>query len=183
MAYTLILSGCYGSIQPFFATIDDLRIRVKLHPAPVLTEFEHSVPYPGAFLQTGWYYVADSLTEFSRTLPRQKDTAYCLHNEPIVTIQNFSKIRLYESRFGNFIGLSIKFNKQGKEAWRIATDNAINRHLGLIIQNVLITTPYVNSSISSGFSAINSTDYSPEEMLMFKRLLRREIELEKNHKK
>lgn len=43
--------------------------------------------------------------------------------------------------------------------------------------NVLIHDPRVNAKITNGLSAINRLEYSPEEIIMFRKLLKEQMGL------
>lgn len=124
------------------------------------------------YLETGWYYISDSLNGTKRELDKMENEIYYLDTIPILTHENFSKLQLYKSNFDKeYIGLAIYFDDHGTLKWKTATEKSVGKNLALVINNVLIECPRVNSTITTGVSAINRDVYTPEEIIMFKRLL------------
>ena len=124
------------------------------------------------FLRTGWYYISD--TGIEKALKGTEETFF-INPNPIVTVDDFSEMEIYESNFGDF-GLSIQLDKKGTEQWRIATGMSIDKKLALIISNELYSTPTINSQIDVGMTVLNRGDLSEEEL----KLIKQRIEQEKN---
>ncbi len=128
-------------------------------------------------LKTGWYYLSDSASGVLRKM--YKDTTqkrYYVNPNPILTVADFSSVELREyPRDPNHYLLAIKFDDQGKESWRVATRNSISKPLGLIIDNVLIECPIVQSEIVAGISALNRGDLTKDELLNFQKAIQAEM--------
>lgn len=116
-------------------------------------------------LQTGWYYISDKETDFKRQLDKSSETYYIDPNI-IVSVQQFDKMEVSENNSQNekFSMLTIRFDKEGTEAWSIATEKSIGGQLAMIINDKLVIAPRVNAQITGGISAINRTDYSIKEL-------------------
>jgi preprotein translocase subunit SecD len=125
------------------------------------------------YLKTGWYYLTEKVNGTERTLNGTEEV-YFVDPNPIVTIENFMDLELYQGKYGDF-GLSIRLDDMGKEQWRIATGKSIGEKLALMIDNELFFTPIVNSQIDVGVTALNRGDLTEEELKMIKT----KIELEK----
>ncbi len=129
-------------------------------------------------LQTGWYYVVDSNNGYRRQL--NKDTIfYFIDPIPIVTVEKLDTLKIFKSING-YYGLLMKLNNEGTQAWSDATGKAIGRHLAFILDNKLMYVPRVESQITVGVTALNSTVYSQKELEVIKSTIEEE---EKNNQK
>lgn len=118
------------------------------------------------YLETGWYYVTENGKGVERILESTGEVFY-IDPKPIVTTKDFFIIKLEENNSGNPY-LSIKFNGRGTTAWRIATGKAVGKNLAFILDDELLVTPYVNSQIDFGVSAIGYVSYDENDLLMIK---------------
>ena len=117
-------------------------------------------------LRTGWYYIDDKAG-----LKRQLDkdtTWYSINPTPIVTAKNIIKMEIYESNFGD-IGLSMQLDSEGTDSWSEATDKATTKRLAFILNDKLLHAPLVNSQITNGMTALNTGNYSRQELKKIKK--------------
>lgn len=130
--------------------------------------------HDSTILYTGWYYVVDTNNGFKRTLDKKSET-YFIDRNPIVTVNNFTELEVYETNGTNkYLGLSIRFDQKGTESWAIATEKSIGKKLAFILDNQLLQVAEVNSQITGGVSAINRGDYSKTELENFKTIIESE---------
>lgn len=120
-------------------------------------------------LVTGWYFVEKDSIGFERQLEKTEDV-YFINPHPIVVASNFKKVALEKNIYNDFY-LSISLDKVGTRAWAEATLKATGRKLGFILNNRLLYVPHINSQITGGMTAVNSSNYTKEEYEEFKRLI------------
>ena len=125
-------------------------------------------------LITGWYYLTDKESGVERTLDGTKETFF-INPNPIVTVDNFTKLKIYQSNQGSY-GLTIQLDEKGTVNWSEATGKSIGQKLALIIDNKLYFTPTVNAQIDVGITALNRGDLTKKEM----KSIKQKIEKEKN---
>jgi preprotein translocase subunit SecD len=125
-------------------------------------------------LATGWYYLSDTEPGFKIKLDKSEEI-YFVHPKPILVKEHFDKVEIFETDFqgqyDDYIGLSIKINKQYVDLWAEATGKSIGKRLGLIIDNKLVNAPQVNARIEGGITALNRGVYTPKELEEFKKLI------------
>lgn len=112
-------------------------------------------------LMTGWYYVSEVDNGFVRQLDKT-DEFYVINPFPILTAEDIIALAV-EKNNGDESYLSMKFGKAGTELWRVATGKSVGGNLAFIVNDKLISTPYVNFEITAGISAFGRMDYSKEE--------------------
>ena len=117
---------------------------------------------PSDHLKTGWYYLTDKENGVEKTLKGTEET-YFIDTTPIVTVDNFTDLEIYQSVYGDY-GLIIRLDEKGSKEWSVATGKSINKKLALIIDNELYFTPTVNSQIDAGITALNRGDLTEEEL-------------------
>jgi len=124
-----------------------------------------------SILVTGWYFLSDIDNGFKRQLDKLDENYYIIP-KPIVVKGNFEKLEIYETNFKgaypDYIGLSIKLDVSGTEAWAEATKKAMYSELALIINNKLIYVPQVNAQITNERTDLNRGDYTRNEIEKFK---------------
>jgi membrane protease YdiL (CAAX protease family) len=113
-------------------------------------------------LMTGWYYTSDTDSGFVRQMEKT-DVYYKINPFPIVTAEDMTTFSIQENDDGNTYYLLMRFGKRGTESWREATKNAIGKNLVFIVNDKLLSAPYVNMEISNGVSVLRKNDYSKEE--------------------
>jgi preprotein translocase subunit SecD len=125
-------------------------------------------------LATGWYNLSDTEPGFKRKLDKSEEI-YFVDPKPILVKEHFDKVEIFETDFqgqyDDYIGLSIKINKQYVDLWAEATGKSIGKRLGLIIDNKLVNAPQVNARIEGGITALNRGVYTPKELEEFKKLI------------
>lgn len=124
-------------------------------------------------LKTGWYYLTESGNGIEKTLDRT-DEIYFIDPNPIVTVDNFTDLEIYQSIENNF-GLTIRLDKKGAKRWSVATGKSIGKKLALIIDNKLYFTPTVNAQIDVGITALNRGDLTEEELKVIKKKIEKGI--------
>lgn len=115
-------------------------------------------------LQTGWYHFADSVNGYKRQLER--DTIfYYIDSFAVVTANNIVTLEIYHNVYGD-LGLSMKFDHVGTNAWREATRRAANKgsKLAFILDDRLMQVSEVTSEISGGVAALNRGIFTKEEL-------------------
>jgi len=139
--------------------------------------FKKEVSEDSIFLKTGWYYITDSINGILRVLDRADSISYYIDTVPILTVDNFTNVSMYETKmYERYIALAIFLDEQGTESFRIATEKSIHEKLAMIVNNVLIYTPIVNVEITHGVSVLNRSDYTPEDLLMFRNVLKGQMD-------
>lgn len=121
-------------------------------------------------LVTGWYYIVDTATAFSRTAI-DSDESFFLLPTPIVSINNFISAELVEGTPGVEwdMHLLIQLDPPGTVAWARATASWIDRRVGFIADNRLLLAPVVRSAIESGKTAIIGSTLTREDLLEIRR--------------
>ena len=117
-------------------------------------------------LVTGWYYLTDRENGIEKTL-KGTEESYSIDPTPIVTVDNFTDLEIYQSDYGDY-GLTIRLDEKGTEDWSVATGKSIDQKLALIIDNELYFTPTVNAQIDVGITALNRGDLTEEELKAIK---------------
>jgi preprotein translocase subunit SecD len=112
-------------------------------------------------LMTGWYCMSDTDSGFVRQLDKT-DEFYAVNPFPILTAEDIMTLAVDRNNRGELY-LSMKFGKAGTEFWRVATGKSVGKNLALIVNDRLISTPYVNSEITAGVSAFGRTGCTKEE--------------------
>lgn len=151
---------------------------------PILTENEYEVTSIAEItqngqLRTGWYYLSDKDNGIEKTLNGTKEIYY-LHPSPIVTVDNFTDLEIYQSNSGDY-GMTIRLDKKGTEQWSIATGKSIGNKLALVIDNELYSIPQVNAQIDVGITALNRGDLSETELKAIKNKIEKEKKPGHNH--
>ncbi|MEZ4810520.1 MAG: hypothetical protein R2819_09190 [Allomuricauda sp.] len=123
-------------------------------------------------LTTGWYYLTDKENGLEKVL-KGTEKIYFIDPKPIVTVDNFTELEIYQSNYGDY-GLAIRLDKKGTENWSIATGKSIGEKLALIIDNELYQTSIVNSQIDAGITALNRGDLSEQELKVIKQKIEKE---------
>jgi preprotein translocase subunit SecD len=115
-------------------------------------------------LQTGWYHIVDTESGWKRQLERDS-IFYSIDSVAIVTAGNIVKFEIYQNAYGNN-GLSMKFDKNGADAWSIATRTAANKgsKLAFVLDDRLIEVANVTFEISNGMAALNRGIFTKEEL-------------------
>jgi len=114
-----------------------------------------------ATLMTGWYYISETDSGFVRQMDKS-DVYYKINPYPIVIAEDMTTLSIQENNDGNTY-LLMKFGIRGTESWRKATKKAIGKNLAFIVNDKLLSVPYVNMEIPNGNSVLNRNDYSKEE--------------------
>ena len=112
-------------------------------------------------LTDGWYETSHKENEFLR-VDKKTPIEYFINPKPIVLPENFKKFEEFENYQG-FKGLGINFDKQGADAWSIATKENVGLHLIFIMDNEILTAQIVNSQIFNGASAFWEEDLNEEQ--------------------
>ena len=133
--------------------------------------------HDSTILYTGWYYVVDTPNNYKRQLDKSDETYY-LEPKPITTAKNITTLEVYESSYNdkNYIGLTIRLDKNGTESWSYATRKAevMGLRLAFILDNKLLQVAKVNSQITGGVTALNRGEYSRKELENFKTIIESE---------
>lgn len=141
---------------------------VRLPDRP--TDNYHKVSDDSTFLQTGWYYVTD--TGLKRQLAKTEET-YLINPEPIVTSKNILLLNVYKRNTSEkTFELEMQLDKEGTNAWSIATDNATSKPLAFIVDNTMVQVSIVNGRIDNGVTAL--TGYTKRELDSLKKIIERE---------
>lgn len=127
-------------------------------------------------LRTGWYYLSDKDNGVEKILNGTKEVYY-LNPLPIVTVDNFTDLEIYQSNHDHY-GMTIRLDKKGTKQWSIATGKSIGKKLALVIDNELYFMPQVNAQIDVGVTALNRSDLSEAEL----KAIKNKIEKEKKQK-
>ncbi len=127
---------------------------------------------PSDDLVTGWYYLTDEENGIKKNL-YGSDEMYFISPIPIVTIDNFTDLEIYQSDFGDY-GLTIRLDEKGRKEWSEATGKSTGQKLALIINNELYFTPIVNSQIDFGITALNRGDLTEDELKEIKMKIEQE---------
>jgi preprotein translocase subunit SecD len=125
-------------------------------------------------LMTGWYYMSDTESGFVRQLDKTDDF-YVINPFPILTVEDIITLSIDKDNLGELY-LLMKFGKAGVEFWRVATGKSVGKNLALIVNDKLISTPYVNSEITAGVSVFGRMGCSKEEY----ETIKQEIENNRN---
>ncbi len=128
-----------------------------------------NVNYQNAeYLKTGWYFVNDGENGILKKLDNSTKRIIVNPN-PIVTVENFEKLTIYETNEGEF-GMHIIIDKNGVEKLNTASKKALktNPYLGLIIDNKLIYMPKVVDEIIDGYTALNRGNISERKLKKYK---------------
>jgi preprotein translocase subunit SecD len=112
-------------------------------------------------LMTGWYCISGAGSGFVRQLDKT-DEFYAVNPFPILTAEDIITLAVDKNNRGELY-LSMKFGKAGTELWRVATGKSVGKNLALIVNDRLISMPYVNSEITTGVSAFGRTGCPKEE--------------------
>lgn len=112
----------------------------------------------------GWYYMID----------KDHDS---LSAEPVVTVKDFSKLKLDSTMDSTTNKMTYriigKTSEAKKAAWAEATEKSIGKHLGFLFNGVILTAPYVNCKIESGYFFI-STEIEGYDMKLLYEQIRQE---------
>lgn len=132
--------------------------------------FNHSgVQDDNTFLQTGWYYIAD--TGVKRQLDKSSE-AYFVIPVPITTAKNIISFKLDKlNQNGGHWGLVMQLNEEGTNKWSIATEKATGKRIAFIVNNRLLHTANVNGKINNGITVLNRNVYTREELDSFMRII------------
>jgi preprotein translocase subunit SecD len=123
-------------------------------------------------LMTGWYYVVNTNDGFYRQLD-QSDEIYVLNPCPIVTFEDIIKLKIEEDEYANY--LAMWFGERGTEEWAKATEISINKELAFILEDKLISTPHVHSTITNGVSVIGRKEYLKADLENIKQTIENNI--------
>jgi hypothetical protein len=167
----LLLTGCTGNSS----TEHNKKIGDRLleDPEHHIKDSPDILKHDSNVLYTGWYYVVDSSNGYKRQLDKSDETYY-LDPKPIVTAKNFTTFEIYESNDQEYLGLTMRLNKEGTESWSNATLKAQGNRLAFILDNRLLQVAIVNSQITGGVTALNRGDYSRQELENFKTIIESE---------
>jgi len=113
-------------------------------------------------LMTGWYYISDVDSGFTRQLDKTNDF-YKINPFPIATAEDMVKLSINTDNRDNLY-LSIKFGERGTDSWSVATKRSIGKQLALIVDDKLLCTPLVNMQITGGNAALGRTNYTKEDL-------------------
>jgi len=132
---------------------------------------------PALILQTGWYIISDTFTDFKRQLDTtykpiypdflaiEKDTSwYFIQANPIVTANNIIKMEII-SYSQQAPALCIKLDSTGRNLFSTATSKNIGKSMAFIIDNNLINVIEINTHrtdgeifLSMGFNYVGETE-------------------------
>lgn len=119
---------------------EDLRLRESYSTAEIPSIFLTKESKDEIYLKTGWYYITDSLNGVAKHLDKSDSILYYIDKEPILTIDNFTRLAVYESDSETkYVGLYIFFDEEGTESWSLATEKSKNRNLALIVNECIDT--------------------------------------------
>jgi hypothetical protein len=159
---------------------EDQELTKKLSSIPVPTAFLGNEK-DSLYLKTGWYMVTDDLT---KGVPKeiiingQNQTIYI---DPFIQL-SVKDIEVFylvkDPRVASRVNIMMYFNEIGTEKWSVLTEKSIRKQLAFVINNVVVSTPMVQSQITNGISLFDGADYTPKEMFALKRVL----ESQKNQK-
>ena len=108
--------------------------------------------------ENGWYRITDG----------QKDSIASL---PIVTVKEFASLRLDTDVFGKAV-ITGSVSKHNLQAWANSTEQLINKRIGFVFNDSVITAPRINMRLESGnFQISNPHNY---DMLSLYRSLLKE---------
>lgn len=113
-------------------------------------------------LKTGWHFVLYDSSGVSRQLDRSTET-YWLRVKPIITGDHIVEFKTYRSKSGE-LGLSMKLDKDGTNAWSWATGESVGRQLAFVVNNRLLQVGTVMSEITNGMTALNRGIYNEQEL-------------------
>lgn len=92
--------------------------------------------------ENGWYHI----------ISEQKDS---IDPEPIVTVKDFSALRLDTDAFGRY-AITGKVSQHKQNKWADETEKAIGQQIAFIFNDSVITNPQVNGRIERGSFQITS---------------------------
>ena len=118
-----------------------MRIRV-LFGILSLCLFVYAGNQTGRQRANGWYHLS----------PGQKDS---LSKEPIVTVKDFTILRLETDYFGRHT-IAGQLSSYKQQKWAHETEKAIGRQIAFIFNDSVISSPRVNQRIESGTFMITS---------------------------
>lgn len=127
---------------------------------------------PYGHLRTGWYYLSSKENGIEKIL-NKTNNSFFLNPNPIVTVDNFTELEIYQSSTGEY-SLTIRLDEKGTEHWRIATGKSIGQKLALVIDNELFYMPIVNAQIDFGVTALNRGDLSEADLTAIKNKIEKE---------
>lgn len=136
------------------------------------------------FLSSGLYLINDSLG--IKRAVRGTNNFFLINPKPIISIRNVNKVKLIFEKnkvYGKTkkrYGLSFQLDQIGKKELENASRDALKNHqkMGLIIQDELVTTPYVSSEITNGLFFIEMS-ISKEDLKELEKRIKAEL---KTHK-
>lgn len=106
----------------------------------------------------GWYHLTSG----------QKDS---LSEEPIVTVKDFTALRLDSDYYGQHI-IAGRVSRYKRDKWAYETEKAIGRQIAFVFNDSVITSPQVNQRIESGRFMITSS--CPDKLPAIYEQLRKE---------
>ena len=136
--------------------------------------FKNSDDQTTEYLKTGWYFVNDGENGIQKKLDNSSKKII-VNPIPIVTVENFKKLSMYETKDGEF-GLNILIDENGAEKLNVASKKALNSnpYLGLIIDNKLIYMPKVVDTIDE-YTALNRGNISERKLIKYKEKIEQEM--------
>lgn len=90
--------------------------------------------------ENGWYRIMDG----------QKDS---IASRPIVTVKEFASLRLEKDPFGKAV-ITGSVSKHKSRAWADSTEQLIDKRMGFVFNDSVITAPRVNMRLESGMFQI-----------------------------
>lgn len=90
--------------------------------------------------ENGWYRIMDG----------QKDS---IASRPIVTVKEFASLRLEKDPFGKAV-ITGSVSKHKSRAWADSTEQLIDKRMGFVFNDSVITAPRVNVRLESGMFQI-----------------------------
>ena len=119
-------------------------------------------------LATGWYYILENDNGFKRQLDKA-DNFYFIDPKPIIVKEHIESVRI-ETDFEGKKYLTVQILRKYTHLWADATEKAIGKQLGFVIDDKLIFAPIVNARIEGGkFQAL--WGYDKDELENFKKKL------------
>ena len=127
-----------------------------------------------SILATGMYAVAEFENGYRYRL--ENDTAiYFINPLPLVSVKHFEKLEMEKGQFGGYT-LLFQFDEYGTKAWFEATKANVGNHIAVIVDNKLLSVPFLNEPIPSGASSLSSAAFTKKEIAAYKSIIEKEME-------
>jgi preprotein translocase subunit SecD len=123
-------------------------------------------------LKTGWYFISDKENAYKRKLDKDSKIYY-INPIPIIRPYNITSVEIYQTNDSSY-ALLMRLDDHSTKLWQKATEETNGYYLAFIVDDILLYTPKVNSSIYNGIASLNRGIYSKQELERIKLILEKE---------